>query len=93
MAPEQLQVRVRPGGEWHRHESIDDGSDTACGLPIGAHASRFGGVDDLCEICFTPSEIQTGRIARLKLEYEDETGDLYFDPDDEPTYPGTEDDS
>jgi len=67
----QYQIRIRPGGKWHRrkHGSTDL---TACGEAIlGAVASRDWELDlDLCPECFSRHEITTGEMVKLERERE-----------------------
>ena len=84
------QIRIRPDGKWHRRERGNGGDKTACNEPIGAaFQSRDWELDDdMCEICFTRHERDTGRMNKIVIELErDADPALFHDPDDEPTDP------
>lgn len=86
-----MQIRIAPGGKWHRREA-GGGNRTACAQDFGAFLSRDDRLDDeICEICFTPHERDTGRMRKIELELtRDADPDMYFDPDEEPTDPNGE---
>lgn len=49
------QIRIQPRGCWHRRSAI--ATETACGLPYFACASReYELSEDLCPMCFTIRE-------------------------------------
>lgn len=49
------QIRIEPGGEWHRRSAI--ATETACGIEYGAAAYReYELSGDLCRDCFTKRE-------------------------------------
>lgn len=83
----QYQIRIKPGGKWHRrkHGSTDL---TACGEPIlGAVGSRDWELDDeLCPECFSTHERTTGEFKRLE-ELRDEEVAAGFDDKDQTTDP------
>ncbi len=81
-----IQIRVKPDGKWHRRGQP---GATACGEPYGAYTSRDHELDgDLCEVCFTPTERDTGEFHKIAADLQRESDpSLYFDPDDEPTDP------
>jgi hypothetical protein len=72
------QIRIRPDGKWHRRQVGGDHEKTACGESLsGAMMSRDWELDsDLCEICFTKSERQTGDFQKLERDR-----DRFDDPD------------
>lgn len=50
------QIRIRPGGEWHRRGAVDN--ETACGLRYTISASREYELDGaLCPDCHSRHEI------------------------------------
>jgi hypothetical protein len=81
------QLRLEPDGDWHRPEAIDGGHRTACGEIIFAYQSRDGGVDRLCPLCFTVTEIETGEMELIAREYAAYDPELFHDSDEEPTDP------
>lgn len=84
-----FQIQIRPNGSWHRRQH-DDSSRTACGELIpGAFASRDPSLlGQLCRVCFTRHEIDTGEMAKIELEQlEADRSSLFDDADDEPTDP------
>jgi hypothetical protein len=80
------QIRIVPNGRWHRRDDDNGNDHTACGELIGsAFMSRDAKLDDnLCEICFTRHEIDTGQMKKLERDIDPA---LFYDPDDEPTDP------
>lgn len=82
------QIRIKPGGEWHRRARGNGDDHTACGLPVGgAFAVRDTKLDDdLCDVCFTRHERDTGQMKKVELDAERERANFH-DPDDEPTDP------
>jgi hypothetical protein len=84
------QVRLSPQGLWHRRMKGNGHDHTACGIEIaGAYASRDLELDvDLCPICFTRRELDTGQMKKLKAEaLERAEAEGYFD-DEEATWIG-----
>lgn len=78
-----MQIRIAPDGDWHKPATIGDG--TACALEVFAFASRDGGLDCLCPVCFTPAELERAAIEIIAGET-----DLHlsrFDDQDDPTDP------
>lgn len=65
----QYQIRIKPGGKWHRR-NMHIAGETACGEPLpGAFSSRDWQLDaDLCETCFTKRERDTGEMVKLEKE-------------------------
>ena len=83
-----MQFRIKPGGPWHRREVGNGGTHTACNEIIVVHQSREDRNDDLCAVCYTRHEMDTGKMAKLVIELEKEADpDLFYDPDEEPTDP------
>lgn len=84
------QIKIKPGGKWHRRARGNGGDHTACNEPIGAaFATRDWQLDDqMCEVCFTTHERDTGKMKRIALDLENSSDPaLFHDPDDEPTDP------
>lgn len=82
-------IRLKPDGEWHRR-SVTDPTHTACHEPIGPHTSREHrrGDNQLCKVCFTRHEIDTGKIEKLKKDLEQQAETVSADrewDDDDPT--------
>lgn len=63
------------------------GDHTACGESLeGGFASREHGLDaDLCPRCFTPEELDTGRMRRFTSDLQSDAELPYFDEMDETT--------
>lgn len=78
-------VRLKPDGEWHRRSRA--APTTACGLSIGPHISREQRPEDnqLCKICFTRHEIDTGKMEKLKKDLEQQADAAREWDDDDPT--------
>ncbi len=84
-----MQIRLVPGGHWHRRHGSKE-SETACGeLVPGAYGTRDDVIDDqICPRCFTPDEQDTGQMKKLEVELERQSDPaLFFDPEEEPTDP------
>ncbi len=66
------QVKLSPGGRWHRRQVYAPGHDpnghTVCGIAIqGAYLSREWALDDqLCPECFTKREMDTGEMKKIE---------------------------
>ena len=87
-----MQIRLEPEGAWHRRARGSD-TQTACGQPIGgAFVSRdqdkHPESNGLCQDgCWTRHEIDTGQMAKIAREAEEDDPSLYFNENDEPTDP------
>jgi hypothetical protein len=81
------QIRIAPGGNWHRRIS-GTGTTTACGLPLsGAVSSRDWQLDEhLCSECFSSFERQTGEFKKLERQRDAEVA-TGFDDSDQTTDP------
>lgn len=81
------QIKLGPAGKWHRRRGNGGGTTTACGLTIaGAFASRDHALDgDLCPICFTPHERDTGEMEKLEARALEIANTDAFGDDDEKT--------
>lgn len=65
------QVRIEPGGLWHRIREGNGGDHTACGKPIPSTVqwTRDYKLDALiCYDCFTPHEVETGETRAIEQE-------------------------
>lgn len=65
------QVRIEPGGLWHRIRQGNGGDHTACGKPIpsSVQITRDYQLDELiCYDCFTRHELETGEMRALVKE-------------------------
>lgn len=87
----QYQIRIKPGGKWHRrkHGSTDL---TACGEPVlGAFASRDWELDnDLCAECFSKHERTTGEMVKLEREAVRDVDAEQFSDEEHTTDPDAE---
>lgn len=85
----QTLLRLKPDGLWHRRAG--DANTTACGEEIkGPTGSREQKPEDnLCPVCFTQFEIDTGKMELFKRDLEDNSDPVlrYGEEDDEPTDP------
>lgn len=81
------QIRLSPQGLWHR--PIEHNGHTACDLEIdGPFAVKDGPLElDLCPICWTPRERDSASRHKAMRDHANETGELYFHDDEEPTEP------
>ncbi len=90
----QTLLRLKPEGLWHRRAG--DADATACGEEIkGPIASREQKPEDnnLCPICFTQFEIDTGKMERFKRDLKDNSDPILRygeENDEEPTDPNAE---
>jgi hypothetical protein len=65
-----FQIRIKKDGLWHRRH-VGNGDDlTACDEPIPViYGSRDWVLDDnLCPVCFTPRERDTGKMKKIEKE-------------------------
>jgi hypothetical protein len=87
-----IQVRLRPGGKWHQPAVTEGPPMTKCEEPIrGVYFTRDHELDlDLCEICFNPSDRDTGEMMELEREAKEYDPSLFYDDDEDPTDPYAE---